>query len=134
MSRVKRRIMLVPADQAGGSSVRQNFKGAPFIRNTPEYDIILKLGRINGYDENRRVRDSNNTYVPGSDVTMLLTEAMTPKRVLVGMDEFIKMLYDTKVCPDVILNDDVRSKLEEYKKVRQFHCDNLSIPRSGIVE
>lgn len=52
-------IRVVPMDQTGGSVPKKNFRGSPFIRNTPEYEIILKLGRIKGYDENRRILGSD---------------------------------------------------------------------------
>lgn len=83
MSTIKK-LKFVPVDQDGGARPKKNFRGSPFLRNTPEYDIILKLGRISGYDDNRRILSDNGTYVPGSDVGMLISEATAPRRVLRG--------------------------------------------------
>lgn len=126
-------IRVVPMNQTGGAVPKKNFRGSPFIRNTPEYEIILKLGRIKGYDENRRILGSDGEYIPGSDVTMLMNEAMNPKRVLVGIEEFVKLLDKAKVDPDSILNDNIRSKLEVYKRTRRERDDNLSVPGAEIV-
>lgn len=120
-------------DQTGGAVPKRNFRGSPFIRNTPEYEIILKLGRINGYDENRRIIGSDGKYIPGSDVTMLMNEAINPKRVLVGIDEFVKLLDRAKVDPDSILNDNIRSKLEAYKRTHRDREENLSVPAAEVV-
>jgi hypothetical protein len=130
---MKRTIRVVPIEQKGGAVPKKNFRGSPFIRNTPEYDIILKLGRIKGYDENRRIRGSDGTYIPGSDISMLLDEATNPKRVLVGMEDFVKLLVKAKVNPEAILNDNVRSKLESYKRSVRIEDDTLSIPPEEVV-
>lgn len=128
-----RGIRVVPMDQTGGAVPKKNFRGSPFIRNTPEYDIVLKLGRIKGYDENRRILGSDGNYIPGSDVSMLMNEAMNPKRVLLGMEEFVKLLAKAKVDPDTILNDNIRSKLEAYKRARRDRDVNLSVPPAEVV-
>ena len=130
---MKRALKVVPVDQDGGASQRKNFRGSPFIRNTPEYDIILRLGRIKGYDERRRILCSDGAYMDGSDVTMLMDEAMTPKRVLKGLEDFIKLLAKAKVDPDIIQNDNIKSKLVAYKRKNRDRSDNQSIPESEIV-
>lgn len=135
-----RKLMLVNidsheqlVDQEGGAKPKKNFKGSPFIRNTPEYDIILKLGRIKGYDENKRILGSDGKYIHGSDISMLLNEAMSPKRVLNGMDDFIKLLAKAKIDPDIILNDTIKSKLVAYKRRSDnTHNENRSIPADEI--
>lgn len=40
------------------------------------------------------------------------------------MDEFIKLLDKTKVDPDIIVNDNVRSKLLTYKRTRDLDDDD----------
>ena len=123
----KGRVKIVPIHQDGGAAPKKNFRGSPFIRNTPEYDVILKLGRIKGYDEHRRILSSDGSYIQGTDVTMLLNEAMSPKRVLNGMEEFIKLLVKAKVDPDIIVNDNIKSKLEAYKKRVRNTSDSRTI-------
>lgn len=132
---MKRSLKIEPFDQLGGSApTKKNFRGSPFIRNTPEYEIILKLGRIKGYDEGRRILGSDGSYVPGSDISMLLNEVMSPNRVLKGMDEFIKLLAKAKIDHDLILNDNIKAKLVKYK--RQQHNkdsdDIIPIPAEEV--
>ena len=131
---IHKKLKLIPFTQEGGAAAKKNFRGSPFIRNTPEYDIILKLGRIKGYDDNRHILGSDGKYVQGSDITMLLCEAMTPKRVLNGMDDFIKLLAKAKVDPDLIVNDNIRSRLTAYKRQNNTDDgDNIHIPSEEIV-
>ena len=131
---MKRKLKVIPIDQDGGAAPKKNFRGSPFIRNTPEYDIILKMGRIKGYDDNRRILASDGSYVQGSDITMLLSEAMTPKRVLNGMDDFIKLLAKAKVDPDIIVNDNIKAKLIAYKRRSTANeSDNRPIPPEDVV-
>lgn len=128
---MKTTIKVIPI-QEGGAIARKNFKGTPFIRNTPEYDIVLKLGRIKGYNDHRCILGSDGNYVSGTDVIMLLNEAMTPKRVLNGMGEFIKLLDKAKIDPDIIVNDNIRAKLIAYKRRSSLnHSDNSDIPEEA---
>lgn len=118
------KLRILPCEQVGGGKEKtsrrprppKNFRGSLFLRNTPELDIALRLGRIKGYDHARRILGSDGTYISGSDISMLIEEAMTPKRVLVGMDDFIKLLAKANVDPDSILNDNIKKKLVNYKK------------------
>lgn len=126
-------LRLVPITKKGGSA-KKNFKGTPFIRNTAEYEIILKLGKIQGYDDNRQILGSDGAYIPGTDVIMLVNEAMTPKRVLNGLEDFIKLLSKAKIDPDIIVNDNIRSKFNSYKRrKRDKNSDSISIPPEEIV-
>lgn len=123
MKNRKSKLRVLPCEQTGGkgkstgrSRTPKNFRGSLFLRNTPELDIALRLGRIKGYDDTRRILGSDGNYMTGSDVSMLIEEAVTPKRVLVGMEDFIKLLAKANVNPDSILNDNVKKKLIIHKK------------------
>lgn len=118
------KLRILPCEQVGEGKEKtrrrsrppKNFRGSLFLRNTPELDIALRLGRIKGYDDTRRILGADGKYITGSDVSMLIEEAMTPKRVLIGMDDFVKLLAKANVDPDSILNDNLKKKLTTYKK------------------
>lgn len=113
------KLRILPCEQTGGGAhdkTPKNFRGSLFLRNTPELDIALRLGRIKGYDDTRRILGSDGKYISGSDVSMLIEEAMTPKRVLIGIDDFVKLLAKANVDPDSILNDNIKKKLTIHKK------------------
>lgn len=73
--------------------------------------IILKIAIINGYDDDGRIRDENGDIIYQSDLVSLLQKAMSYEKVLIGRNEFIHLLYKAKVPPDLIVNDDMRTRL-----------------------
>jgi hypothetical protein len=74
-------------------------------------DIIAKLADIKGYDKTYRIQTSDGSYMPNSNLITLITHAMSSGRVLYGEQEFIELLHKAGVEPELILNDNVRSKL-----------------------
>ncbi|RWR98833.1 hypothetical protein B4U79_14110, partial [Dinothrombium tinctorium] len=72
--------------------------------------IILGLARINAYDVTGRIRNGR-AFMPNTDIVALINHALTPGRVLVGEHEFIHLLHEAKINPDLITNDNLRSKL-----------------------
>lgn len=75
------------------------------------YNLILKLGRLGAYDSSRRIRGKDGTFVPNTDIAHLIEEAMRPSRVVNGAEDFIDLLVASKIDPDSIVNDTLRSKL-----------------------
>jgi hypothetical protein len=73
--------------------------------------IILKLAKINGYDTEGRVLNDEGNYVENSNILTLLNHAMTKGRILIGQSDFISILHKASVEPDLIVNENVRSKL-----------------------
>ena len=78
---------------------------------TKQLKIILKLAKVNGYDNNLRIKGSNNNYVDNSNIINLLNDAMITSKVLIGYNEFIKLLYESGVEPDLIINDNIKYQL-----------------------
>lgn len=77
--------------------------------------IILKIASKSGYDDNLEIQRSDGTYMPRSNIVDLLTHAMSPGKILHGEREFVELLYNCSVDPDLLLNENVRSKLLQYK-------------------
>jgi hypothetical protein len=76
--------------------------------------IILKLASVKGYDEILRVKRDDESYVENSNIISLLNHSMSHGRLLTGLPEFIKLLYDARIDPDLIINENVRAKLYGY--------------------
>ena len=73
--------------------------------------VILSLAKIGGYDDEGKIKDDYGNFIPNSDIATLLNYAMTPGRVMIGQDHFIKLLKKANVSPDLIINDNIRAKL-----------------------
>ena len=77
--------------------------------------VILKLARTVGYDEDLKIKLKNGKYLEKSNIVDLLTHAMSVGKVLYGEDEFIQLLAESDVDPDLIINQNVKLKLIQYK-------------------
>ena len=77
--------------------------------------IILKLARTVGYDNDLRIKLKNGKYLEKSNIVDLLTHAMSVGKVLYGESEFISLLAESNVDPNLIINDNVRLKLIQFK-------------------
>ena len=78
--------------------------------------IILKLARNVGYDDDLRIKLKNGKYLDKSNIIDLLTHAMSVGKVLYGENEFIELLSDNRIDPDLIINGNVKLKLIQYNK------------------
>jgi hypothetical protein len=74
--------------------------------------IILKLASVNAYDETGRIKNTSGTSIENSDIVTLLNHALSKGTKLVAESEFVEMLHKGNVEPDLIINDNVRAKLE----------------------
>ncbi|RWS23239.1 hypothetical protein B4U80_05535 [Leptotrombidium deliense] len=64
--------------------------------------IILALARVDGYDEFGRIR-SNDIYLDNSDIVALINNVISPRKVLVGEQEFINLLIEANVRLNSVL-------------------------------
>ena len=129
-----KKVVLIPANsgmnQYGGGETNEENVGVltSDVKNkedrikTKIYDkihrfikIILKLARHVGYDNDLRIKLKNGKYLEKSNIVDLLTHAMSVGKVLYGENEFIELLADSDVDPELIINENVRSKLIHFK-------------------
>ena len=83
--------------------------------------VILKLARTIGYDDDLRIKLRSGKYLEKSNIVNLLTHAMSAGKVLYGEDEFIELLADSGVDPNLIINENVRNKLIQFtNKNKEF--------------
>ncbi len=129
-----KKVVLIPANsglnQYGGGETSEENAGVltSDVKNredrikTKIYDkihrfikVILKLARHVGYDNDLRIKLKNGKFLEKSNIVDLLTHAMSVGKVLYGENEFIELLADSDVDPELIINENVRSKLIHFK-------------------
>lgn len=86
---------------------RENFN-TKFIK---VMKILLKLAKINGYDIIGQIRNKKGEFINGSDLISLILNAMSHGKLLLGESEFIQLLKEANVEPELIVNENVRAKL-----------------------
>ena len=131
-----KKVTLVPPEQTGGAAEDEVIDSGSYsgeVSKNEKYDkikykiydkihrfikVILKLAKSNSYDEESlRIKTKNGTYLEKSNIVDLLTHSMSIGKVLHGEDEFIALLAENNVDPDLILNENVKSKLLRYRNI-----------------
>lgn len=132
MLSMAKKVTLVPPSQTGGSDENSGEISIP-IEKTDKiklkiYDKIhrfiqlsLQLANHKAYDEQNRIKTESGNYLEKSNLVDLLTQAMSPGKVLHGEQEFIALLSRCNVDPDLILNDNMKSKLINMKTKKSFN-------------
>jgi hypothetical protein len=93
--------------------------------------IILKLAKINGYDVLGRVRNNKGEFIDSSIIS-LINNAMTHGKLLLGQNEFISLLKEANVEPDLIYNENVRAKLINIHTNQTLDYTNTDLSSSQI--
>jgi hypothetical protein len=78
---------------------------------TKQIKIILKLAKVNGYDADLRIRGEGENFINNSNIINLLADATSASKVLIGYNEFIRLLYEANVEPELIINENVKYQL-----------------------
>lgn len=89
----------------------RNRRDSPIEKLNNIMKILLKLAKINAYDITGRVRDKNGVFLNDSDLISLINHAMTHGKLLLGQSEFIRLLHEANVEPNLIINENIRAKL-----------------------
>ena len=122
-----KRVILVPPSQTGGSIEADSGSLAIDVGKTEKIDkikfkifdkirrfcqVIMDLAENKSYDRNTlKIRKSDGSYLDKSNVVDLLIHAMSVGKVLYGEDEFIALLAKCNIDPDLIMNENVKTKL-----------------------
>ena len=83
--------------------------------------IALKLAKFGGFDDYFRIKSSDGSFLNESDVVSLLLYSCSPGRSMKGIDEFVQLLRDAEVDPELIINAQVREMLQRisHPKIRK---------------
>ncbi len=74
--------------------------------------IMKKLVEVNGYsDTTLQIRDIDGNFIRNTDVEALVGYALKPNRNPKGLEEFVDLLCEARVNPDLIINQHIREKL-----------------------
>lgn len=74
--------------------------------------IILKLAVVKGYNNLGNIKLPNGSYLPKSDVVPLILYVLSREKPIAGIGEFIELLREAGVTPDLVTNEAVRQKLQ----------------------
>jgi hypothetical protein len=95
-----------------GTQTIKKVKSHPILEKlVNQIKIILKLAKIEGYDDNLRIKNEYGNYIENSNIINLLQNATISAKILVGQDSFIDLLFKAHVDPDLIVNENVKIKL-----------------------
>lgn len=140
-----KKMMLVPLSQSGGGyedqvpdPLKVNPTSRPRTRRSTSdrqrkmLQVVLRLALRGSYDDRETFVSEDGHRL---DIVPLLLHALTPGRSLQGIDAFIDLLYRAGVDPDMIINSDVRSRLQKRRdrgegSSRPDQDGNQSKPRS----
>lgn len=103
-------------------------KGSVTDRQSRILKIALKLAKINGFNEDLNVIGEDGIFINESNLAKLLNVTQTKIRKLRGMNELIKLLFQVKIDPELIINEMVKQKLHELNNT----TSNSSFNRSNI--
>ena len=88
-------------------------RGYPSDRQTRIMKIALKLAEINGYNEDLNVKRADGTFNTRSNLVKLLNISQTNARGTDGIPEIIRLLHLAKIDPNIIINENMKSRLLE---------------------
>jgi hypothetical protein len=88
--------------------------------------IFLKLANIRAYDVIGRVRDRKGNYINDSDIIALINHAMSHGKLLLAQNEFIRLLHEAKIEPELIINENIKAKLLNLYSNKSDSSDELS--------
>lgn len=105
------KVEVVPIKNEAVTSTQVSTK--TFNKLFRQIKLILKLAKVNAYDINGRIRNEDGSFLDNSDITHLISYAMSPGTVRKGEDTFIKLLYQANVEPELLYNNNLKAKLQE---------------------
>ena len=97
-------------------------------------NIVLRIAIHKGYNEDFSLNDDNGKRIPNSNVVAHLNNALSPGKLLIGETDFIRLLYNSKIDPKWIVNENIRAKLLAFMDNSQpTDVTTMEIQESPIV-
>ena len=78
-------------------------------------NIVLKLAIFGGYNEDFNIIGRNGNPIENSSIVPLINLALNHENARIGENDFIRLLHDSNVNPNWIINENLRSKLVNYR-------------------
>lgn len=73
--------------------------------------IILKIAKVEGYNDNLQIKGPNGQFMEKSDIVRLLLWAVSQDKVMFGLNEFVDLLKKAGVTADDVLNENLKVRL-----------------------
>src|SRR6266700_2337321 len=89
--------------------------------------IVLKVALRNGYNNDFSLNDINGRPIYDTNIAELLNEALSPQKILLGENDFVRLLYEAEVDSNWIVNENIKAKLLSYRP--QKRNNNRSPPK-----
>ena len=127
------RKVVIPADaeMTDVTPVKDSIKEKIYGKTHKIIELIYQLALIKGFDNQGRIIDKNGNVISNTSLTNLITHAMSAGKVLHGENDFIDLLKRANVNPDLILNENVKSKLHNlYSRTTQVELQ----PKTTVYE
>lgn len=90
--------------------------------------ILLKLAKHGAYNDEGQLRDADGQFLDGTDVLSQVRIALRVQKPKTSSEIFIKLLKESGVTPDLLLNPTVRDQLQKYEQDGDWR--NTSLPES----
>ena len=78
--------------------------------------VILQLAKRNAYSDDLKLKSRNGNFIEQTQFINLLNYALSPGKALPGVNDFIDILYDSKITPEMLINENVKSMLRDVYK------------------
>ena len=75
--------------------------------------LVLRLASIAGYNEDGRMRLKDGSFSDNLNLVPFLSLAMRKGRNVKGLEDFVFLLREAKVTPDMVVNEYLKQMLEE---------------------
>ena len=79
--------------------------------------VVLQLAKKNLYSENLSLRMKDGTELSSIQFINLLNYAMSQGKALAGIQDFVEMLFEARITPEMLVNENVKLLLRDvYRK------------------
>lgn len=117
-------MVWVPENENNGDVSSGVFKSGPnkkrIERDIDKFhkllNIVLKIAINRAYNEDYSINDEYGEKVAGSNIVSHLNNALSPGKILIGEENFIRILYESDIDPKWIVNENIREKLINFKR------------------
>ena len=75
--------------------------------------VILQLAKNNAYSDELKIRLKNGSLLEPNQFINLLNYALSPGKALAGVDDFVEILFESKVTPEMLINENVKVLLRQ---------------------
>ena len=119
---------LVPEDminKSGGNidvemqEEQQQKKGNPIRQHAIDKQrkllmVILQLAKNNAYTDDLQIRLKDGSLLEQNQFINLLNYALSPGKALAGVNEFVEVLHQSRVTPEMLINENVKVLLRNF--------------------